>query len=380
MSEVVRCTRCILPGTLLGLTFDEEGVCNHCRKYEQNFKDWDAIASRKEKEFELILNRAKRLKRPYDCLVPLSGGKDSTYALYLATKVYGLKTLAITFNNSYLTQPAKENIENAIKYSGADHVYYTISRQNASALFSAFVQNTGDFCNACMRGINYSIEFATKAFKIPLVIKGSGRRVQYVSQIKEASTLNTASFFENVIKDTPAKDKFNHFSKNKRRLEYQKIVGGVSDIFRIPRTSLMRFVPQHIGMYDYLYKPYPEIIAILKKELHWSDGEGRAEHLDCELHDVPFYMNTLRIPNISQNTFYYSGLIRQGIMTREEALKKEKEQLKTSAQPSELDTFLKDNNISPQEYEDYVKNADKTRFEPKLQKRARAIYHRFRKF
>lgn len=112
----------------------------------------------------------------------------------------------------------------------------------------------------------------------------------------------------------------------------------------------------------------------------WSDGEGRAEHLDCELHDVPFYMNTLRIPNISKNTFYYSGLIRQGIMTREEALKREEEELKHFAKPTELDTFLKENNISSNDYENYVKNSDKTRFEPKLQKRARSIYHKFRKF
>jgi len=112
----------------------------------------------------------------------------------------------------------------------------------------------------------------------------------------------------------------------------------------------------------------------------WSDGKGRAEHLDCELHDVPFYMNTLRIPNISKNTFYYSGLIRQGIMTRDEALKKEMEELQNIAKPTELDPFLNENHISPSEYEGYVKTSDKTRFEPKLQKRARSIYHKFRKF
>lgn len=112
----------------------------------------------------------------------------------------------------------------------------------------------------------------------------------------------------------------------------------------------------------------------------WSDGEGRVENLDCELHDVPFYMNTLRIPNISKNTFYYSGLIRQGIMIREEALKREEEELKYFARPTELDTFLKENHTSSNDYENYVKNSDKTRFEPKFQKRARNIYHKFRRF
>jgi len=380
MKEFIRCTRCILPSSLSELTFNEEGVCNHCINYEKSFSEWDSIKERKEKEFYKILSKAKSLKRPYDCLVPLSGGKDSTYALYLATKVYKLKTLAISLDNSYLSNPAKENIKNALANCNADHIYYTLSRETTKDLFKVFVENTGDFCNACMRGINYSIEFATKAFNIPLVIKGSGRRVQYVSQIKEISSLNTASYFANVIKKTKVESDFKHFARNKHKLEFQKIVGGVTDIIRIPRTSLMRFVPQHIGMYDYVYKPYPEIIEIIKKEMGWSDGLGKAEHLDCELHDVPFYMNTLKIPNITKNTFYYSGLIRQGIMTREDALRKEEEELLTNEKPNELVRFLTDNHISTEDYQKFVVGADKTKFEPKLEKVARNIYHKLRRF
>ena len=380
MNEITRCSRCILPSSLKGIIFNEEGVCNHCLSFEKNFAGWDAIEERKNKEFEKILAKAKSLKRPYDCLVPLSGGKDSTYALYLTTKVYGLRTLAISLDNSYLTSPAKENIKNALSHSNADHIFYTLNRKNTSELFKAFVINTGDFCNACMRGINYSIEFASKAFKIPLVIKGSGRRVQYVSQIKETSSLNTASYFENVIKGSPAREQFKHFSRNKHSLEFQKIVGGISDILKIPRSSLMRFVPQHIGMYDYIYKPYPEIIKILKNQMGWSDGSGKAEHLDCELHDAPFYMNTIKIPNITKNTFYYSGLIRQGIMSREEALKKETEDMFNNSRPLELEEFLAKNNISFENYKDFVLNSDKSQFEPKIQKLARNIYHKFRKF
>ncbi|HOZ14484.1 MAG TPA: hypothetical protein PK784_06820 [Tenuifilaceae bacterium] len=380
MDAIKRCTRCILPESLKETKFDSEGVCNHCRKYEQDFKEWDSIQLRKEKEFEKILDKAKKLRRPYDCLVPLSGGKDSTYALYLATKVYKLKTLAISLDNSYLSNPAKENIKNALAHCNADHIYYTLSRENTAELFKVFVENTGDFCNACMRGINYSIEFATKAFDIPLVIKGSGRRVQYVSQIKEVSSLNTASYFANVIKKSQVKDDFGHFARHKQKLEIQKILGGVTDIAGISRTTLMRFVPQHIGMYDYIYKPYPEIISIIKNEMGWSDGAGKAEHLDCELHDIPFYMNTLRINNITKNTFYYSGLIRQGIMTREEALKKEEEELKSPDKPIELIKFLSDNKIANEDYKNYVLHANKTQYEPRFQKLARSIYHKFRRF
>lgn len=380
MDSIKRCTRCILPESLSEITFDSEGVCNYCRKYENDFKNWDSIKERKAKEFEKILLKAKKLQRPYDCLVPLSGGKDSTYALYLAAKVYKLKTLAISLDNSYLSNPAKENIKNALTNCNADHIYYTLNHKNTSKLFKVFVENTGDFCNACMRGINYSIEFATKSFNIPLIIKGSGRRVQYVSQIKEISSLNTASYFHKVIKDNPIQPIFKHFARNKHKLEFQKIAGGITDLLGIPRVSLMRFIPQHIGMYDYLYKPYLEVISIIKKEMGWRDGAGKAEHLDCELHDIPFYLNTIKIKNITKNTFYYSGLIRQGILTRNEALNKEKKELLKNEKPPELDKFLVENDISYENYRDYVINSNKAQFEPKLQKIARNMYHKFRRF
>lgn len=142
----------------------------------------------------------------------------------------------------------------------------------------------------------------------------------------------------------------------------------------------MCFIPQHIGMYDYIYKPFPEIISIIKKEMNWNDGLGAVEHLDCELHDVPFYKDTLRIPNITKYTFHSSGLIRQGLMTREEALLKEEAEINSKRVPPELIKFLNDNNLTMAEYEKAVRHVDKSQYEPKMQKIAREIYHRFRKF
>ena len=55
MEEIKRCTKCVLPSTLQGISFDEDGVCNYCRSYEKNFKDWDKIEARKKAEFESVL-------------------------------------------------------------------------------------------------------------------------------------------------------------------------------------------------------------------------------------------------------------------------------------------------------------------------------------
>jgi len=380
MEEVKRCTKCVLPSTLQGITFDENGVCNYCRAYEKNFKDWDKIEARKKAEFESILLKAQKLKRPYDCLVPLSGGKDSTYVLYLCTKVYKMKTLAVTLDHGFLSNPAKENIKNAISATNADHIFYTINRENSNQLFKTFVEKTGNFCSACMRQINYAVEIAVKIFNVPLVIQGSGRRVEYVSQIKEVSSLHTPSYFANVLKGTDSEERFNFLSSNKYKLEFQRITGGILDILGLKRSSLMRFFSQHLALYDYIYKPYPEIIEILKREMNWKDVFGFIEHLDCELHDVPFYVQTLRIRNISKSTLHSSGLIRQGIMSRDEALQKEEFELKNDNPPKELLRFLENNQITLEEYTDIVKHANTSQYEPKLQNFARDIYHKFRKF
>ena len=129
VNEPQRCTRCILPNTLQSIRFDAEGVCNYCRKFEQDFAGWEQIAERKQAEFEALLDHARRLKRPYDCLVPLSGGKDSTFALYLASKVYKLKCLAMTYDNGFLTTPAKNNIARALESTTADHIFYHMNKR-----------------------------------------------------------------------------------------------------------------------------------------------------------------------------------------------------------------------------------------------------------
>lgn len=112
----------------------------------------------------------------------------------------------------------------------------------------------------------------------------------------------------------------------------------------------------------------------------WSDFGGVAEHLDCELHDVPFHKNTLLIPNITKSTFHNSGMLRQGIITKEEALQIETEEKKHTDPPKDLKDFLTANNMSYEEYVGFVKNARNQRFESKLQKMARELYHKFRKY
>lgn len=200
VEEIRRCKRCVLPESLPSLTLDNNGICNHCTTYYRLFGNWEDRKLKRGKEFENLLQKAKRLNRPYDCLIPLSGGKDSTYALYLCSQVYGLKCLCVTFDNGFLSEYARKNIQNAIRISGADHMFFSINRSTLLELFEIFLIKCGNFCPACMRGIRVSVEKAAKMFRIPLVISGGGRRVAYLSFLPEIFEGGTESFFKNVVK------------------------------------------------------------------------------------------------------------------------------------------------------------------------------------
>lgn len=93
------CTRCHLPETYETIEFDPEGVCNICRSAENKHSliDW---TERKKLLDELI--EKHRGKYAYDCIVPFSGGKDSTFQLYYLIKEYNVKPLIVRFNHGFL--------------------------------------------------------------------------------------------------------------------------------------------------------------------------------------------------------------------------------------------------------------------------------------
>ena len=115
---VIRCTNCILPSTFPGISFDDQGVCNHCRRYKGR-----DIARARMKKYEqkfLQLLQEKKKDTTYDILVAYSGGKDSTYTLDVLVNRYNLRVLALTFDNTFISPRAEENIRNVCGALGAD--------------------------------------------------------------------------------------------------------------------------------------------------------------------------------------------------------------------------------------------------------------------
>ncbi len=117
-----RCTLCVLSEKTPKIKFDEHGVCNVCKDFDEQWSFFSKNKPNMENELNDIFNAFRNKGRKYDCLVPISGGLDSTYVLYVCKKIYDLRILAFNFNNGFQTNIAKQNIENAIKKLNVDYI------------------------------------------------------------------------------------------------------------------------------------------------------------------------------------------------------------------------------------------------------------------
>ena len=164
-----RCKRCLLPETYETIEFDAEGICNICRSTEHKQKevDWD--------ERKRLLDRLiekYRGKGDYDCIVPFSGGKDSTFQLYYLMKEYRLKPLVVRFNHGFMRPTIQDNNQRILKKLGVDVLEFTPNwRIVKKLMLESFTRKT-DFCWHCHTGIySYPLRIAIK-FKTPLLFWG----------------------------------------------------------------------------------------------------------------------------------------------------------------------------------------------------------------
>lgn len=128
-----RCTRCILPETFPGISFDDQGVCNHCRRY-RGVEATDTLKHTYEQKFRELI-ATLRTSSSHDVLVAYSGGKDSTYTLDVLINRYHLRALALTFDNGFISPRAEENIRIVAGNLGADLL---IVRPNPKMLHTIF--------------------------------------------------------------------------------------------------------------------------------------------------------------------------------------------------------------------------------------------------
>jgi hypothetical protein len=172
-----QCKRCLLPAEVPGADLDAAGICAICRDYaKSDHGHEEAARKRREADLEEAL-RACRGQGEYDCLVNLSGGKDSCYLLYKIKREYGLNVLAFTTNMN-VPEVAWDNINRTVEKLAVDHVVYTPPKEFYRKLYRFLLQNQEErgavrtVCYVCAPLFEgYSLLLAVEK-KIPLVLAG----------------------------------------------------------------------------------------------------------------------------------------------------------------------------------------------------------------
>jgi hypothetical protein len=348
----IECNRCLLSNDIPGVKINDDGVCSVCRGWDAEWGNWESKKGERAATLKSLFINCHRRNRTYDVLVPFSGGRDSSYVLYYCRKFFNLRCLAVTFDNGFLTNHAKDNIKHITDLLGVDHVYYRINWSLMKQFYRFFFLKTGFFCPVCMRGIDVSVQKAARTFNIPIVVWGTSKRTEGLIP-RGYNVHGDINFFKKVIKNTS-------LEKDAKPLLYDDFIRQRVRWSLFPRLKNEKlfcnrlFCCFDINLPDYIDWNYDEIYETLQRELSWKSHKEEAEHTDCKANDIVHYIRRRQFPALDIEKLRYSKLVTAGILSKQEANEKIAHASHERAEPSDLVDFLEIIEISREQFETVV--------------------------
>jgi predicted PP-loop superfamily ATPase len=316
------CRNCILPGSFPGITFNDDGVCNFCQKH--NGKQ-DRLPEEKKKykqKFLELLNqlvtkpRIRGIKRAYDVLVSYSGGKDSTYTLWLLKTRYRLRVLALTVDNSFLSETAARNIRNVTDELAIDHLFVKPGWRNLRKIFAAAaerelyakkaLERASTICTSCM-GIVKSLCLKT-AIEMDIPMIGYGWSPGQ-APLESALMKNNPSFIRT--------------TQQAVMKPLREIVGGDIDAYFLNETHLAGAEKMPYNVHPLAWEQYSETMIIDEiRKIGWvAPQDTDSNSTNCLLNA---YANDVHIRRYGFHPYVWeiANMVREGIMPRDEGYKK----------------------------------------------------------
>ena len=306
------CARCVLPETFPGIRFDDAGVCNHCCSCHS-----ETTASKEDAARLKFENLAESIrgKSGYHCLLAYSGGKDSTYTLWLLREHYKLRVLAVTFDNGFVSPGAFSNIRKMVEAVNADHILVKPRFDVLKRIFASVsadspfpmkaLERASSICNACMGLVKSIVIRIAVEQQIPLTAYGwsPGQappaasffrlNASMVRQMEEARVAPLRAI---------ASEELSPYLLNEKHYEQGEFPYSVS--------------PLAFHEYD------EQRIIDHVKALGWQppeDTDGNSSN--CLLNSFANQLHVARY-GFHPYAFEVAGLVRQGVMGREDGLGK----------------------------------------------------------
>jgi len=301
-NSTIICSRCIYDSNVPGITFDDHGVCNYCKQVESLIAEYGTGAQKGMDKWLAIVSEIKRngKGKKYDCVVGVSGGTDSSYMVYLA-KQYGLRPLAVHYDDTWNSAIASENISKVLSDTGVDLYTYVVDNVESNDIFRSFfyasVPELGTPTDLALAEVLYR---AAKKYGVKYVLEGHSFIEEGVSPIGK-------NYFDG-----------KYISEIHRRFGRVRMkTYPLMTFFQFMRWTLFGRI-QKIRPYWYLQYSKEEARSFLQKECDWTYYGGH--HLENRL--VAYSMSTY-LPTkfgLDYRNLVLSALCRQGKMDREAAM------------------------------------------------------------
>lgn len=308
-----------------GVFLDGNGICSYCRISN----NYSSLIYKIGKQDTVLRERLSLLRGEgkYDCLVGLSGGKDSSYIILKLKASNRARVLAYTCDNGFLNSYAKKNIQAIAEDLGVDHIWVRPGRQILRTVYANNLAMEGWPCSACFHLLEASAWKIAFENRIPYIV--SGRTPEQILRKPDNSIFEYIS--ANFANHDKGKVRQIALSTLQRIIDMKKWL--IPDQGKCPSAEYCSFysnlaaTPEDFApelLYFFVYENHNEshIMNVLQKETNWQPPEntGPLSHADCEAHDAAGYLYYHNYGTTFLN-LEVSAAIRLGKLTKEEGQK-----------------------------------------------------------
>jgi N-acetyl sugar amidotransferase len=333
------CSRCIYDSRVPNISFDERGVCNYCLQVET----LDSQYNPGKEGLGVLQGIIDRIKKEgegkqYDCIIGVSGGTDSSYLLCKAKKEWGLRPLAVHYDNTWNTAISTENIRKVTKYCDVHLSTYVIDNKEADDIFRAFfLAGVPEFDASTDIGFAQVLRDTCAKYKIKYVLEGHSYQAEGISP--QGNNYFDGKYIEDIHK------KFGRLPmKTYPNMTFVKFL-----------KSILFHQVQFIRPLWYMDYSKQDAMDWLKENTGWQYYGGH--HLENR---ATGFLHTVYNPekfHIDNRNWSLAAAVRSGKMSRDEAL----QVYRTPIQPDpEMVQYVKKRmGLSDEEFDAVMKGGEK---------------------
>ncbi len=309
-----RCSQCVMPLSNSQVKLNKQGICNFCLEYKPH-------VLKGEESFLCVAKKYKKNGNKYDCIVPLSGGRESCYILYVIKAIYGLNPLAVNYDNEFVSEYAYENMEKAVNILNVDF----LTKRSKKELRTKIVADTiklnlkkgreniySQLCTHCWIGQESTVYMAAEKYQVPLIIWGDS--------VDEKTT------------------NWPKVQKNKKDTKHRLLnipIKNIKEVIRLkinsyrfnqefcygPKSVHPSISPGFLHFFDYFEHDEDKIINTIREKLDWKSPPELILpwRFDCLIGQIINFAS-MKMYGYSKFDFALSHMIRKGKISREIAL------------------------------------------------------------